>query len=75
MYLPQEIHKARVLIAVKTYPMPSGKDGELVSAAGLLDGEKWVRIYPIPYSFLTDDSKYKKYNYIELDLLRNRKVF
>jgi len=75
MYLPQEIHKARVLIAVKTYPMPSGKDGELVSAAGLLDGEKWVRIYPLPYAFLTDGSKYKKYSYVELDLIRNRKDF
>jgi hypothetical protein len=75
MYLPQEIHKARVLIAVKTYPMHSGKDGELVSAAGLLDGKKWVRIYPLPYTLLTDDSKYKKYSYIELDLIRNKKDF
>ena len=74
-YLPQEIPKARILITVKTYPKPSGKYGELVCTAGLLDGEKWIRIYPVSYKFLTDDSKYGKYSWIELDLIRNSKDF
>jgi hypothetical protein len=42
MYLPPEIYKARVLITVKTYPLPSGKYDELVCTAVLLDGLKWV---------------------------------
>jgi hypothetical protein len=75
MYLPPEIHSARVLITVKTYPLPSGKYGELVCTAGLLDGEKWVRIYPVPYRFLADGKKYPKYSWIELDLIRNGKDF
>jgi len=75
MYLPQEIHNARVLITIKTYPLPSGKYGELVCTAGLLDGKKWVRIYPIPYRFLSDGKQYPKYSWVELDLIRNGKDF
>jgi hypothetical protein len=37
MYLPPEIPKARVLITVKTYPLPSGKYEELVCTAGVLE--------------------------------------
>ena len=75
MYLPQEIHNARVLITIKTYPLPSGKYGELVCTAGLLDGKKWVRIYPIPYRFLSDGKQYPKYSWVALDLIRNGKDF
>jgi len=74
-YLPQEIPKARILITVKTYPKPSGKYGELVCTAGLLEGEQWIRIYPVNYKFLSDDRKYGKYSWIELDLKRNMKDF
>jgi len=64
MYLPGRLVGARVLVTVKTYPLPSGKYGELVCTAGLLDGNKWIRIYPIPLSFLSDDIGYPKYSWI-----------
>ena len=38
-YLPDEIPNARVLITVKTYPLPSRSYTELVCTAGLLNGE------------------------------------
>ena len=75
MYLPPEIPKARVLITVKTYPLPSRKYGELVCTAGLLNGEKWIRIYPIPFRFLDDKGQYPKYSWIELDLVRKNSDF
>ncbi len=75
IYLPQELPKARVLVTVKTYPLPSGKYGELVCTAGLINGEKWVRIYPIPFTFLSDERKYPKYSWIELNLIRNGSDF
>jgi len=75
MYLPTEIGKARVLITVKTYPLPSGKYDELVCTAGLLNGRQWIRIYPVPYRFLSEKIKYPKYSWIELDLVRNTKDF
>ena len=74
-YLPVELPKAKVLITVKTYPLPSRSYTELVCTAGLLDGEKWIRIYPVPFRFLQDGDKYPKYSWVELDLVRNTKDF
>ena len=74
-YLPDELPNARVLITVKTYPLPSRSFTELVCTAGLLDGEKWVRIYPIPYRFLQDQQKYPKYAWMELNLTRKTQDF
>lgn len=71
MYLPYEIPDARVLITVKTYPLPSSKYDELVCTAGLLDDGKWIRIYPVPFRALSYDKQYSKYFWIELDLVRN----
>ncbi len=75
MYLPAELPNARVLITVKTYPQPSNTYSELVCTAGLLNGERWIRIYPVPYRFLSDEQRYPKYSWIELDLIRNGKDF
>ena len=74
-YLPNELPKARVLITVKTYPLPSRSYTELVCTAGLLDGDKWIRMYPIPFRFLQDQKRYPKYSWIEIDLVRNTKDF
>ena len=74
-YLPDELPNARVLITVKTYPLPSRSYTELVCTAGLLDGEKWIRMYPIPYRFLQDQQKYPKYSWIELNLTRKKDDF
>jgi len=75
MYLPQSLTQAKVLITVKAYPKPSGKYEELVCTAGLLDGEHWIRIYPVPYRFLTNNQKYPKYSWVKVDLERNDSDF
>jgi hypothetical protein len=69
--VPQDVEPAKVLLVVKTYPLPSSKYGELVCTAGLLEGGGWVRIYPIHLSVLTDDVRLPKYSWVELDLVRN----
>jgi len=75
-YLSDELPKARVLITVKTYPLPSRSYTELVCTAGLLNGEKWIRIYPISFRFLQDsEQQYPKYSWIEIDLVRNSRDF
>lgn len=61
----------KVLIVVKTYPVLSKKYDELVCSAGFREDGRWVRIYPIPFRKLDYDSRYKKYQWIELDLKRN----
>lgn len=65
--------KQRVLIAVKTYPTLSKTYTELVCTAGFREDGSWVRIYPSPFRFLNDTQRYKKYQWIELDLAKNPK--
>jgi hypothetical protein len=63
--------RTRILILVKTYPTLSKKYSELVCTAGIREDGSWIRIYPIPYRFLEIEQKYKKYQWIEADILRN----
>lgn len=65
-----ELPKAKVLITVKTYPLPSNDHGEVVCTAGLLNGEKWVRMYPISSS-VYNEKQYPKYGWVELDLIKH----
>lgn len=65
--------KERILITVKTYPTLSKTYTELVCTAGFREDGSWIRIYPSPFRFLNDDQRYKKYQWIELDLVKNKK--
>lgn len=66
--------RKKVLITVTTYPLPSRSYDELVCTAGVLENGDWIRIYPVPLSFLTDlkgSGKLKenlKYTWFEIDL-------
>lgn len=63
--------REKVLITVKTYPTLSSKYDEVVCTAGLREDGTWVRIYPVPFRKLDDFEKYKKFDWIEIDLERN----
>lgn len=60
--------KTRVLITVLTYPHPSREYNELVCTAGITEEGEWVRLYPIPYRDLPRGLKFKKYQWIEIEL-------
>jgi len=65
--------RKKVLLTVTTYPLPSRSYDELVCTAGLLENGEWIRIYPVPLSFLLGQRKTGKmetfkYSWIELDL-------
>ena len=60
--------KEKILIAVKTYPTISEKYTELACTAGFREDGSWIRIYPIPFRFLDEGKRYKKYQWIEADL-------
>lgn len=66
------IEKRKVLITVKTYPTLSKKYDELVCTAGILDDGSWVRIYPLPFRKLEYENRYKKYQWLEIPLQKNR---
>lgn len=66
----------KVLIIAKTYPSLSNKYGELVCTAGITEDGNLIRIYPIPFRNIEDyEKKYKKYDWIEIDLERNTSDF
>lgn len=72
--------RKKVLLTVTTYPLPSRTYDELVCTAGVLEDGTWIRIYPIPFSFLSGlrhDGKVSSYKYtwIELDLVRRADDF
>lgn len=61
----------KVLITVKTYPTLSAKYDELVCTAGFREDGTWIRIYPVPFRKKTYNEQYKKYDWIEVDLVKN----
>ncbi len=67
--------KTRVLITVKTYPTLSAKYDELVCTAGFREDGTWIRIYPFPFRKKSYNEQYKKYDWIEIDLVKNDSDF
>jgi len=72
--------KHKVLITVTTYPLPSRSYDELVCTAGLLETGEWIRVYPVPLSFLIDLKgsgrvKNVKYTWFELELKKRSDDF
>lgn len=61
----------KIFITVKTYPTLSKKYDELVCTAGILDDGSWVRVYPLPFRKLDYENRYKKYQWMEVPLIKN----
>jgi hypothetical protein len=64
---------AKVLITVKTTPMPSTKYGDTVCVAGLrIDREtpEWIRLYPIAFRWLDAAAQFSKYDVVEMEVRR-----
>ncbi|MFV2021986.1 MULTISPECIES: hypothetical protein [unclassified Micromonospora] len=65
----------RLLITVKAAPNPSARYGETVCVGALgLDAPwtGWIRLYPVHFRELADDSKFRKYDIVHLDALPAR---
>lgn len=63
----------RLLVTVKTYPTLSTKYIETVCTAGVRPDGTWIRLYPVPFRMLAKDLKYKRYDWIECDVLPHGK--
>ena len=61
--------KTKVLITVMTYPHPSRGYQELVCTAGVTEQGEWIRLYPIDYRYRPKNQQFRKYQWIEVDLL------
>ena len=58
-----------------TYPTLSEKYDELVCTAGLKEDGTWIRIFPVPFRKLDPYNQYHKYDWIEVDLMKNPNDF
>jgi hypothetical protein len=67
--------KEKVLITVKTYPSLSAKYDELVCTAGFKENGAWIRIYPVQFRKKKYGQQYSKYQWIEIDLVKNTSDF
>jgi hypothetical protein len=67
--------RLRVLITVKAAPNPSERYGETVCVAGVrLDLNSlgsWIRLYPINFRELDNESRFKKYDIVSLEARPN----
>ncbi len=64
-------HRERILVTVKTYPTLSTTYGETVCTAGVREDGSWVRLYPVPFRRLEDKQQYKKFDWIDCQVVRN----
>jgi hypothetical protein len=61
----------KVLITVKTQPIPSQKYDELVCTAGVTETGDFIRLYPVNFRDLPYDQHYKKYQWLEVDAVKH----
>ena len=62
--------KQRVLITVRTYPVPAKSGVEVSCTAGVTVDGRWIRLSPVPYRFLEEDQRFKKYQWIDVETAR-----
>ena len=60
----REIKKA--LIVVRTYPTPAKKGAEVSCTAAITDKGEWLRLFPVPWRYLSAEEQFRKYQWVEL---------
>ena len=63
--------RERILVTVKTYPTLSTKYGETVCTADVREDGSWIRLYPVPFRRLKENEQYRKYDWLECDVIRH----
>jgi len=62
----------RVLIIAKTYPELSAKYGETVCTAAVDERGTPLRLYPIPFRYLSGPQRFKRYQWISASLSKSQ---
>lgn len=62
--------KKRVLIVVRTYPVPARKSVEASCTAAITDDGQWVRLFPVPYRLMDQEKRFTKWHWIDTRILR-----
>lgn len=64
--------RVKILILCKTYPSPSAKHVETSCVAGMTTDGRLLRLYPVPFRLMNDQSQFKKWQWIEADIEKSR---
>jgi hypothetical protein len=62
--------RLKALILVRTYPVPARNGVEVSCTAAVTEDGQWLRLFPIPYRFLELDQRFRKYQWIEVDVIK-----
>src|ERR1044071_8258500 len=62
--------RKRVLIVVRTYPVPSAKSVEASCTAAITEDGRWLRLFPVPYRLMDQEKRFRKWQWIEVDLIK-----
>lgn len=65
-----EWNTKRVLITVRTYPVPAQKNIEVSCTAGVTGDGRWIWLFPVPYRFLDYDKMFAKYRWIDVSVTK-----
>ena len=60
--------RLKLLITVKTYPVPSRKYVETVCTAGITEDGRWIRLYPVSFRYLDSRHQYRLYDWVEVSV-------
>lgn len=55
----------KALIVVRTYPTPAKKGAEVSCTAAITDKGEWLRLFPVPWRYLSDAEKFRRYQWVE----------
>jgi hypothetical protein len=62
---------AKVLITARTYPAPAKKGIEVSCTGGITATGDWIRLHPVPYRFLDEDRRFRKYQWIDVRITKS----
>lgn len=62
----------RALIVVRTYPTPARNGVEVSCTAAITDKGEWLRLFPVPWRYLPEDQRFRKYQWIDVAVTKAR---
>src|SRR5579885_1172486 len=60
----------RALIVVRTYPVPVPSGIESSCTAAITDDGEWLRLFPVPWRLLPTDQRFRKYQWVEVRVVK-----
>ena len=65
--------KKKALIVVRTYPTPAKTGVEVSCTAAITENDEWLRLFPVPWRYLPEDQRFRKYEWVELSVAKATK--